>query len=117
MTQVTLQLPDELARKVQSFDRWMPSILELSLLGLRTEAAATAAELIDFLSDNPSPEQVIDYHVSQERQTNLERLLALNETGLLTAKERQELEELEEIEHLVIMLKAEIATGLSAREE
>ena len=38
-------------------------------------------------------------------------------TGLLSDKERQELEELEEIEHLVIMLKAEIATGLSASEE
>ena len=38
-------------------------------------------------------------------------------TGLLSAKERRELEELEEIENLVIMLKAEIATGLSASQE
>ena len=114
MTQVTIQLPDALAKKIQSINRWMPSILELSLLGLRTEAAATAAELIEFLSDNPSPQAVLGYHVSQERQTHLDRLLALNETGLLSSKEQQELEELEEIEHIVILLKAEIAREVSA---
>ncbi len=95
----------------------MPSILEISLLGLRTEAAATAADLIEFLGDNPSPQEVQDYHVSRERQTRLERLLALNGTGLLSRKEQQELEELEEIEHVFVMLKAEIASKLAAEKE
>lgn len=98
-------------------DQWMPSILEISLLGLRTEAAATAADLIEFLGDNPSPQEVQDYHVSGERQTRLERLLALNGTGLLSRKEQQELEELEEIEHVFVMLKAEIASKLAAEKE
>ena len=84
-------------------------------MGLRTEAAATAADLIEFLSDNPSPQEVLAYHVSRERQTRLQRLLALNGTGLLSRKEQQELEELEEIEHVFVMLKTEIASKLAAK--
>ncbi len=114
MTQVTIQLPDDLAEKVQSLDKWLPSILEISLLGLRTEAAATAADLIEFLRGNPSPQEVLDYHVSEERQTRLERLLALNGMGLLSRKEKQELEELEEIENVFVMLKAELSSKLAA---
>ena len=94
----------------------MPSILELFLLGLRTEAAATAAEFIEFLSGNPSAKEVLAYHAGQQRQERLERLLALNQAGLLSAKEQKELEELEEVEHIVAMLKAVIAAGLSADE-
>ncbi len=114
MIQVTIQLPDNLAKKVQSMHQWMPSILEISLLGLRTEAAATAADLIGFLCSNPSPQEVMDYHVSEERQNRLERLLTLSGTGLLSSKEQQELDELEEVEHLFVMLKAEISSKLAA---
>ena len=56
--------------------QWMPSILEISLLGLRTEAAATAADLIGFLCSNPTPQEVMDYHVSEERQNGLNGFLS-----------------------------------------
>jgi hypothetical protein len=72
-------------------------------------ASATATELLEFLLRNPTPKQFLNYHVSDRAQLRLRRLLALNESGLLSEEERLELDELERLEHLVIMLKAQIA--------
>lgn len=107
MVQVTMQLPDQLAFRIMPVRQWMPAILELSLAGLRTPASETAAEIIDFLLSSPSSEQIMAYHVSSRAQSRLQRLLTLNEAGLLSEAEAQELDELERIEHIMIMLKAQ----------
>ena len=109
MIQMTMQVPDELAQRIQPISRWLPTILELSLLGLQTPAAATANEVIRFLSHNPSTQELLNYHVSDEAQRHLRRLLALNEQGMLSEAEQKELDELEQLEHVMIMLKARIA--------
>ena len=112
MTLLTMELPDRLAARVRSMDRWLPTILEASLLGLRTEATAVASELIHFLSTGPSAEDVLDFHISDEAQERTQRLLALNESGLLSVKENAELDELIEIERIVIALKIQITGEL-----
>lgn len=109
MVQVTIQLPDQLAVRILAVQQWMPTILELSLAGLRTPASETAAEIIDFLLTNPSLDDVLNYHVSERAQTRLRRLLALNEAGLLGEAEQRELDELQKIEHIIVMLKAQVA--------
>lgn len=115
MVQMTLQLPDDLAVEMQGLDRWLPAILKLSLLGLRTKASATAAELLEFLRRNPTPKQFLHYHVSDRAQLRLRRLLALNESGMLAEEEQVELDELERLEHLVIRLKAQVAKQLQSK--
>jgi len=110
MTQMTLELPDELAQRVRPMGAWLPTVLELSLLGFTTLAAVTAAEVIEFLSRNPSPSEVLGYQASERSQDRLRRLLALNGAGLLGEREQRELSELEQVEHVVVMLKAQ-ATG------
>ncbi len=107
MVQVTMQLPDQLAFRIMPARQWMPAILELSLAGLRTPASETAAEVIEFLLSSPSSDQLVAYHVSERAQSRLQRLMALNEAGLLSEDEARELDELERIEHMVIMLKAQ----------
>ena len=109
MTTMTLQLPDSLAQRLQSVAPWLSTIIELSLLGCQTRAAATAAEVIRFLLAAPNRENLLEFHVSAMAQIRLQRLLALNETGLLSETEQQELNELEQIEHIVVMLKAHAA--------
>lgn len=88
---------------------WLSSIIELSLIGFKTLASATAAEVIEFLSKNPSPQEVLGYQVSDAAQKRLQRLLTLNERGLLSEAEQLELDELQQLEHVIIMLKARIA--------
>ncbi len=109
MVEVTLQLPDQLAARILPIQRWMPTLLALSLAQFTTPASETAAELVASLLTNPSPDEVLSYHVSERAQRRLQRLLALNRAGMLGEVEQQELDELERLEHIVIMLKADAA--------
>jgi hypothetical protein len=109
MVEMTMQVPDELAKRIQPIHSWLPAILELSLLGFKTLATETATEIVQFLSTNPSSQEVIGYHVSERAQARLRRLLALNEAGLLGEAEQAELDELQKIEHIMTMLKARLA--------
>jgi hypothetical protein len=107
-----MQVSEELAERLQPLGAWLPTVLELSLIGFRTVAAATATETIEFLSRNPAPQEVLAYHVSDRAQTRLQRLLALNAAGRLGEEEQLELDEVQRIEHLLILLKARVATQL-----
>lgn len=109
MIQMTMQVPNELAERIEPISPWLPTIIELSLIGFKTLATQTASEVIEFLSQNPSPQQVFNFHSSEEQQERLRRLLALNEMGMISEMENLELDELEKIEHVIIMLKSRIA--------
>ena len=90
MVQLTMQVSDELAKQIQPIGSWLPTIIELSLIGFKTLATATATEVIQFLSKAPSPQDVLNYHVSKQAQERLQRLLALNEAGMLSETEQLE---------------------------
>lgn len=109
MTPMTVQITDELAERLQHLRSRLPTIIELSLLGFKTSAISTVTELIQFLSSSPRPEEVLSYHASNKSQERLRRLLALNDAGMLSEAEQQELDELQRLEHLVIKLKAQVA--------
>lgn len=105
---MTMQVSNELAKRIKPISAWLPTILELSLVGFNTLATTIATEVIQFLAKNPSPQDVLNYHVSEQAQTKLQRLLALNTAGLLQETEQLELDEMQQIEHIIIMLKAQI---------
>lgn len=109
MIQMTMQIPDDLARRIEPIGSWLPTIIELSLVGFKTVAIAAATEVIQFLLQNPTSQEVVDYHISAQAQTRLQRLLVLNESGMLSEDEQLELDELESLEHIVVMLKAQVA--------
>ncbi|MBK7204101.1 hypothetical protein [Candidatus Amarolinea dominans] len=109
MVQITMKLPDQLAGQILPARRWLPVVLELSLARLKTPAAETSSEIMDFFLLNPSLENVLAYHASDRAQRRLQRLLALNEAGLLSETEQEELAEMERLEHILIMLKAQLA--------
>ncbi|MCP4425408.1 MAG: hypothetical protein GY803_13015 [Chloroflexi bacterium] len=109
MVQMTMQVPNELAKRIQPIRAWLPAIIELSLAGFKTTAASTVSEVVQFLSNNPSPQELLDYHVSDAAQARLQRLLTLNEAGMLSESEQAELDELQRLEHIIVMLKAQVA--------
>jgi hypothetical protein len=112
MIQMTVQVSEKLADRLRPIAPWLPTVLELSLVGLKTVAAATASEVIRFLERGPTAQEILDYHASEESQQRIRRLLALNAAGLLGEAEKQELDEHEEIEHIIVMLKAQAAQRL-----
>ena len=107
-----MELPDKLAKRLQPIRPWLPIVLELSFASLKSPAAETSAEIIQFLSTNPSPKEVYNYHVSERAQRRLQHLLALNSAGLLGEAAQHELDEMEKIEHIMIMYKGRIARQL-----
>lgn len=107
MVEMTMRVSDNLALKLRRMNKWLPTVLELSLAGFKTPAARTVSELIGFLSKGPTPKQVASYKVSERSQQRLRRLLALNQSSLLSEEEQAELEEIETLEHLVTMLKVQ----------
>jgi len=112
MVQMTMQVSDKLAKQIQPFGSWLPTIIEISLIGFKTLATITAAEVIYFLSTTPSAQDLLEYHISERSQQRLQRLLALNQAGILSQTEQLELDELQQIEHIIIMLKAQVAKTL-----
>jgi len=105
MVQMTVQLSEELAGRCKAVGPWLSAIIELSLAGFKTPAAAAVSEVIGFLCTNPAPAAIAAFHVSDEAQLRLQRLLALNQAGFLSPPEQTELDELQRLEHMIIMLK------------
>jgi hypothetical protein len=104
MAEVTLTLPDELAKRIEPL-RYLPTILEMSLLTLKTPAAQTESEITEFLTTNPSPLAVLEYHGTARAQERTSRLLELNADGAINEIELQELDELLLLDHIITALK------------
>jgi len=113
MVELTMRVPDDLAPRLRRMNQWLPTVLELSLAGFKTPAVEMVAELIAFLSRGPSARQVVAYQVSKHAQERLRRLLALNQSGLLSPEEQAELDEMETFEHFVTLLKAQASEELA----
>jgi hypothetical protein len=105
MTQITLDLSDELAQAmVQQGDR-LPELLTQAL----TQPAIpvrTYRYIIEFLASHPTPEQIANFQPTVEMSDRLKTLLTRNQSDTLTPAEIQELAEFEQIEHLIVMLKS-----------
>ena len=55
MVHMTLNISDRLAERLQPLGAWLPTVLELTLVGCKTVAAATATEVLEFLAQGPTP--------------------------------------------------------------
>ena len=113
MASLTLNLPEQLKARVEPFSRWLPAILELSLLALKTPAYESASDLIAFLASNPTPREVHDYRLSNEVQKHVSQLLEQNCEGSLSQDEVAELDEYLKLEHVVRLVKVNLADELA----
>ena len=108
--QITVDLPDELALRLQSYEQQLPEILEL---GLRAWNADTQmgfeglADILECLARLPAPEEILALRPSEALQARLDRLLEKNRTVGLTAAEERQWQQYEFLEHLVRVAKAE----------
>jgi hypothetical protein len=108
MVNLTIPFSEEVAAKVSPILQWVSPILELSLVGFKTSADASAAEIIEFFSQNPTDEAVLNYFVSDQVQARVRDLLAKNREGVLSEQEGLELDEHEKIERIVRRCKIEV---------
>ena len=90
------------------FSRWLPAILEVSLLGLKSSVHQVAGEFIDFLTSNPDEQAVHGYQFAPQIQERIGMLLETNRQGLLSETEATELEDYLKLEHVIRVLKLKL---------
>ncbi|ODH02559.1 hypothetical protein A4S05_02455 [Nostoc sp. KVJ20] len=119
MAKLTIQIPDELAGRLEALQSRLPQLLWLLLdadvqqtseqpkVNAQTvEVSEVYQEVLDFLIKRPTPEEIIAFKVSSQIQMQLEALLEKNRSASLTQMELAQLDVYEQLEHLMILLKA-----------
>jgi hypothetical protein len=117
MTQLTLNLPDELASRLPAGDEVLAAIIERGLDHFDASSACELSDLRDVLerlAALPSPEEVLKLRASPQLQSRIAELLAKNSAEGLSQEEQQELTQIELLEHLVRLAKGKAYTRLMA---
>jgi hypothetical protein len=118
MAQITIDIPDDLAQRLQQFQSQLPQVLELGLQELETQQRSAnfldEQDIILLLASQPTPEQILAIRPSPEFQARVSDLLAQSKAGTLTAKGEAELERYLTLEHLVRLAKTHALAQLQA---
>jgi hypothetical protein len=117
LMQITLDIPEELFAKLGTLDQNLPQILELGANELlsRPQAGFTGfAEVLDFLANLPTPEEILNLRPSPALQDQIDRLSEKYQAHDLTASEQQLWQQYEYLEHVIRMAKAKVYSKLNA---
>lgn len=74
-------------------------------------------EITDFLATEPSPQEIIAYHLPEDLQARLDQLLDKNGEGLLTYAEREELTEFLNVDEVFSLLKTKMKLKVKKQSE
>jgi hypothetical protein len=116
LASITFNIPQELATRLRPLEGQLSRILEL---GLRELDAAEqsgfegAAEVLEFLANLPSPEEIVALRPSERLQARIRELLEKNQITGLTPDEEREWEQYQYLEHLVRIAKAKAYAKLN----
>jgi hypothetical protein len=102
--QVTLDIPEELATRLNSLGDKIPQILELGLRELNTSSPtgfSGIASVLEFLAQLPTPEEIILLRPSVALQAEINQLLEKNRSSSLTPEEERIWQQYEYLENLV----------------
>ncbi len=105
--QITLELPESLAKRLPREPEQIVSILEHGLRGMWSATAGAGREVVEFLASGPSPEAIVQFKPSKKLSKRGSSLLEKNLAGNLEPDEVAELDELAQLDSLVSILKAE----------
>jgi len=115
--QVTFEIPDQLARRLEEELRELPEIIAS---GLRFKdlcgASRLTEEVLDFLAKGPSSEEIMGFRPSDALIERSRELLDKNRSNSLTPEEAAELDEMGLMDTLVTLLKskAHLRMGVAA---
>jgi hypothetical protein len=118
MMEITIQVPDELGQQLRLYQDRLPEVLERGLRELVAERSGGFQNedgIIELLTSQPAPEQVLALHPSPELQARVSELLYRNKKETLSDQEETELERYLLLEHLVRLAKAHAYKQLANR--
>src|SRR5437879_5951690 len=103
--QVTIELPDRLAQRLEPVMDRLAEIIERGLQQHGTGTSANWREIIAFLARGPRPEEIIAFRPPEPHRERSRELLDKNREGTLTEAEESELDDVEHLNHLMMLLK------------
>ena len=115
--EITVQVPDMLGQQLRRFRERLPEILERGLREMLAEEPGEFQDenaIIELLTSQPTPEQVLAIRPSSELQARVSELLGRSKDGELSRQEETELERYLTLEHLVRLAKAHAHKQLAA---
>ncbi|MBD1834246.1 hypothetical protein H6F61_16475 [Cyanobacteria bacterium FACHB-472] len=123
MAELTIQIPDELAERLEPIRSRLPELLtqllettnppasvQLDTVATPPDIPAVYTEVLDFLIKRPTPQEIAAFKVSSHAQSRLQTLLEKNRFSRLI---EAELDVYEQLENLMILLKARAYAELS----
>lgn len=113
--ELTIDLPENLAKRLQSNRQNLPQIFEAGLREFKANSSIgykSVADVLEFLAGLPKPEDVLALRASEDLQAEIERLLEKNRREGLSEVEEKIWESYEFIEHLVRLAKAKASAQL-----
>ncbi len=84
---------------------------------LNAPARSVFGVITDFLATNPTPEEIIAYHLPDDLQERAHYLLELNGEGELTPVEREEMLDFVRVDDMMSLLKAKMKLKLKKASE
>jgi hypothetical protein len=109
MAQITIDISDDLAQRLQQFKAQLPQMLEIGLQEFQFQQRSTnfldEQEIISLLASQATPSQILAIRPSPEFQARVSNLLSQSKAGTLSAKGEAELERYMTLEHLVRLAK------------
>ncbi len=105
MASLIIEIPDDLMESLAPIHDQLPELLRRCL---QPSVISTQVYryILDFLTSQPTPEQIATFRPTPAMQARLKYLLTRSQNSTITPEEKQELDEYERIEHLIILLKA-----------
>ena len=95
MTEVTIQIPDELADQLEPFGQQIPDFLERGMHAYLADGdgdlSADENNIISLLASNPAPEDVLLLKPSEKTQARASMLMSKSKAQSLTREEESEL--------------------------
>jgi len=113
--EITLTIPEELALRLQPFEKELPQILELGIRAWNAGGESGfpgLAEVLETLASLPTPQEVLALRPSAALQEQIEGLLEKNQSGALSADKQRGWARYQYVEHLVRVAKAHAALKL-----
>ncbi len=106
MIELTVQIPNELALRLQPVQGRLTEIIELGLREMTQAQYGLYSEVIEFLASGPTSQAIVAFRPSAEAQARVTQLLDKNQAGTLTSSEQEELDQYERLDYLMTLVKA-----------
>ena len=106
MATLTIEVPDDLMEQLSPLQDQLPELLQRCLDPVALPAQVYRY-ILDFLTSQPTAEQLRAFRPTAEMRQRLRFLIEKEQGEGLSETERQELTEYERLKHLIIMLKAD----------